>query len=786
MLWTLVGIFALAALAPLAVWRLGDRAGWVLALGPAAVLGYWVLAWPTVAEEGLLHVLPWAPAFGVDLTLRGDGLSGAMSILISGIGTLIVIYAGGYLHGDPRLGKFFSYLFIFMGAMLGMVVSDNLLTLFVFWEMTSVSSYLLIGFNHRTLDNRNAALQALLVTAGGGLALLAGILMLAGIGTSLGLTPGEALSITTLSQHAAAIQDHALFVPMLVLVLLGCFTKSAQFPFHFWLPSAMAGPTPVSAYLHSATMVKAGVFLLARLHPTLAGGSVWLIVVTSVGAITMLLGAVMAVGQRDLKGILAYTTISVLGTLVMLLGIGTQAAIIAAVAFLFAHGLYKAALFMVAGNVDHETGTRDVIRLGGLRSLMPWSAAAALAAGLSMAGAPPLFGYLSKKVMLEANLAVPTFGWLLTALVVLANVCMVGVALLLALRPFWGVYQTPPKKPHEAPWSMRLGPVVLAALGVVVGLVPSLFYATLGGPMASAIADDAVKMKLKLWPSLSLKSLLVLTLSFGALALGYGLYRWLRAGPAFPPSLRRLGAFGPDRGYWLTLDGMLGFAAWQTRVVQSGFLRRYVLIVVAAFSAAVGPLAWRAASATPTWPQMLSLKLHELLLVLLITAGAVYGTLCRSRMAAVVSVGGSGIGLAVIFAVYGAVDLAITQLMVETLMVVVLALVLVRLPRLTRRSSPLRRGRDLLVAGAGGATVTLLVLATATVRLPAEVSAYYLAAAAPEAFGRNVVNVILVDFRALDTLGEIVVVAVAGVGVASLVWLSRLRPPAATAAGGKP
>ncbi len=722
--------------------------------------------------------MPWAESFGVELALRGDGLAGAMAMLISGIGTLIVIYASGYLHGDLRLGKFYSYLFIFMGAMLGMVISDNLIVLFVFWEITSVSSYLLIGFNHDKLDNRSAALKALLVTGGGGLALLAGIILLGVIGTSLGLSLSESWRVSALIPHAEAIQGHALFPAMLALVLLGCFTKSAQFPFHFWLPSAMAGPTPVSAYLHSATMVKAGVFLLGRLHPVLAGGTLWIVVVTSVGAITMLIGAVMAVGQRDMKGILAYTTISVLGTLVMLLGIGTDQAIEAAVAFLFAHGLYKAALFMVAGNVDHATGTRDVTKLGGLRTLMPLTAAAALIAALSKAGAPPMFGYLGKKLLLEAKLNVETLSVLLTAMAVVANICMVAVALLLVLRPFWGKRLETPHKAHELPVSMTLGPLLLAGLGLFVGLIPGVFDDTLGEAMASSIYGEPLEMKLKLLFGLSVESLIILGLSFGTLGLGYGLYRWLRPGQKFGAPLRTLGRFGPDRAYEVGLAGLLSGAAWHTSVVQSGVLRRYVLIVVAVFAAAAGPWAWaavRGGGGVPSFAADGPIALHEVILALLVVAGAVYGVIARSRLASVASIGGSGIGLAVLFAVYGSVDLAITQLMVETLMVVILVLVVLRMPRLTSKSSAGSRVRDLVIAVAGGATVTLMVLASAKVQLPATVSAYYLNRAEPEGYGRNVVNVILVDFRALDTLGEIVVVAVAGIGVASLVWLGHAR-----------
>jgi len=775
MLWTVLGIFGLAAIAPVVVRRLGGRAGWVLAAGPAAVLGYWVFHWPAVADGGIRQSLPWAASFGVELALVGDGLAAGMAMLISGIGALIVIYAAGYLHGDARLGRFYSYLFLFMGAMLGLVFSDNLVTLFVFWELTSVSSYLLIGFNHGKADNRDAALKALLVTATGGLALLAGIVMLAVIGQSLGLSPSEALRVSVLTGHADAIQSHPLFPAMLMLVLAGCFTKSAQVPFHFWLPAAMAGSTPVSAFLHSATMVKAGVFLLARLHPALGGGALWVWAVTAVGAATMLLGAVMAVGQRDLKAILAYTTISVLGTLVMLLGIGTDGAIQAAVAFLFAHGLYKATLFMVAGNVDHATGTRDVTQLGGLRKVMGLTAAAGLLAALSKAGAPPMFGYLGKKLVLEAKLDIQTVGFWLIAAAVIANICMVAVSLLIVLKPFWGPRRPTPHEPHEAPLSMTLGPLLLAVLGLFVGLVPGVFDATIGTAMASVIRGQPLPMELKLLFGLNPEALMVVGISTAALGLGYLLYRWLWPGRVFGWPARVLGRVGPQRMYHGLVAGVLGFAARHTRIVQAGYLRWYLLVVVAVFAAAVGPIAFRSLDLSSGHLTDGAVHIHEAVLALVVMAGALYAVFASSRLASVAAIGGSGIGIAVLFAAFGAVDLAITQLMVESLMVILLVLVLWRMPRIERRSPMPARLRDALVALAAGTTVTLLVLAAGSVSRPADVSTYFLERSVPEGFGRNVVNVILVGFRALDTLGEIVVVAVAGVGVAALVWSGRPR-----------
>jgi len=406
---------------------------------------------------------------------------------------------------------------------------------------------------------------------------------------------------------------------------------------------------------------------------------------------------------------------------------------------------------------------------------MAISATAGLLAALSKAGAPPMFGYLGKKLMLEVKLDIQTIGLWLILLAVIANICMVAVALLITLKPFWGARTTTPRQPHEAPWAMSLSPLLLAVLGLFVGLVPGVFDATIGTAMASAIRGEPLEMKLKLLFGLNPESLIVVGISFGALLVGYLLYRWLKPGRSFQGPLPALGRLGPERAYRLLLNGTLAIASAHTRVVQSGRLRRYLLVMTGVFALAVGPLAWLALDVEAARLSAPTPMVHELILTLVTIACAGYAVLTGSRLAAVAAIGGTGIAIAVFFAIFGAIDVAITQLMVETLMIILLVLVLRRMPRVQRRSRVASRARDALIAVAAGATVSLLVLASASISRPAEVSAFFLERAAPEGYGRNVVNVILVDFRALDTLGEIVVVAVAAIGVGALLWAGRTR-----------
>jgi multicomponent Na+:H+ antiporter subunit A len=463
----LLSLFLLALIAPALHRRLCGATGWVLALPVLAVTTWFATLLPGIACGGVvMESRPWVPALGIDLAFRVDGWSLLFLLLIGGIGALILIYAAGYFQGHRQAGRFYAFILLFMGSMLGLVTADNLILLFIFWELTSFSSYLLIGFDHEKPESRATALQALLITGGGGLALLVGFLLIGQVSGSY--------SYSALLEQPDMLRDHALYLPILLLVLAGAFTKSAQVPFHFWLPGAMTAPTPVSAYLHSATMVTAGIYLLGRFSPLLGGTDAWHYLVTSVGAVTMLIGALMALVQTDLKRLLAYSTVSALGTLTLLLGIGTVLAVKAVAVFLIVHSLYKGALFMIAGAVDHETGTRDVRALGGLFKVMPITALAAGAAALSMSGFPPLLGFIGKELLYEANLAAPQAAVLITGAGVAANIIIVAVALMVGFLPFLGRPLLPLKALHEPPLALWLGPLVLATLGLVAGLFPGL------------------------------------------------------------------------------------------------------------------------------------------------------------------------------------------------------------------------------------------------------------------------------------------------------------------------
>lgn len=772
--YVLLAPLAAALAAPALLRLLGRRvAPWVLAAVPAGVVTD--LAWRCqAADEPLRAGVAWAGALGVDLALRADGLGVVFALMVGWIGGLVVLYAGGYLSDHPRLGRFYLLLLLFITAMLGLVLADNLFMLFVCWELTSITSFFLIGFKHDTAYARDAARQALLTTGAGGLALLGGLVLLVlAAQRSAGLDLAEAATISTLLPLGEVVRTDPLFPAALLLILLGAATKSAQVPFHFWLPAAMAGPTPVSALLHSATMVKAGVFLLARLLPVLGGCALWSALVIPLGAVTMLTGAALALMRRDLKAVLAYTTVSALGTLVMLLGIGTPEAVGAMVVFLTVHALYKASLFMVAGNVDHEVGNRDLATLSGLRRAMPWTALAALLAAMSMGGAPPALGYIGKKLPIQAKLDLDMVGqWLILA-ASLTNVAMVAVALALAVRPFWGRRNDESRDAHEAPITMLVGPLLLAAIGLAIGLVPALYDFTLGQAAASAIAGQPVTLKLKLWSGLSLEALALLLLSLVVFGAGYLAYRRLHRFWRLPDLPPRLAALTSAALYDRALAGLLDLAAWHTRRWQRGALRFYLGVVGLVTVGLVAPLVVRALAAGDASAITGRPYLYEVLLAALVATGGLAAAAARRPIVGMMFAGVTGLGLAMVFGLYGGIDLAITQLMVETLLVVVLAAAVLRLPPRRRGTARLARLRDAAIATAGGAMAAAVVLLAAAGERPAPVADSMLAAAGPEAFGRNVVNVILVDFRALDTLGEITVVMAAALGIWVLLRLRR-------------
>ena len=776
MLLALLASFGVALVSPWLVRFAKDRSGWLLALLPLSLTLYFgLLAPPVVEGSSLRQSLPWLPALGVELSFRLDGLSLLFALLISFVGIFIVIYAGGYLRGDPELGRFYLMLLSFMAAMLGLVLADNLITLFVFWELTSVTSFFLVGYKHAYEDARKSALQALLVTGLGGLAMLAGFLLLGNVAGTF--------SISDLLTRPELIQSHALYAPLLILVLLGALTKSAQFPFHFWLPNAMAAPTPVSAYLHSATMVKAGIYLLARLSPVLGGTALWLWLLGAAGLLTVLTAGVLALKQRDLKKLLAYSTLVALGILTMLLAVGTPAAVKAAMVFLLAHSLYKASLFLVAGTVDFSTGTRDITQLSGLMRVMPITFVAALFAAFSTAGLPPKLGFIGKELVYEGLLGAPV----LLGAAVLSNAMMFVVAVLVAVKPFVGRTVRAPGPVTGAPLSLWLGPTVLALLGLVFGLFPNLIEVT-KLPAVAVVLAEPYAFELYLFPpgftpALAL-SIVTVVLGLVLLTLWQPLYRGLSRleGP-----LDR----GPARGYDLLMAGLVWLAKTQTRLIQGENLRRHLAVILGFTTALLGVTMMRGGWFSGL--ENLSFGggyFYEYVLAGLVVAAALTAVLARTRLAAVTALGVVGFGIALIYVVFAAPDLAITQFLVETLLVIIVVLVMLHLPELRREEDAAfpTRVRDGVIAVTGGTLVTLLLLNVTSLPFGGELTTFFETESWTSAFGRNIVNVILVDFRALDTLGEITVLAVAALGVAALLksWRAPRPNPSAVKRGEQP
>lgn len=764
MLGSLALLFAAAAVAPglLPRWR---RAGHALALVPAGLFVWFAARIPDVVAGGALaESLPWVPALGAGLSLRLDGLSQLFALLITGMGALVVLYSAAYLDRHPERGRFLTFLFLFMGSMLGLVLADNLIALFVFWELTSFSSYLLIGFDHTNPTTRDRALQALLVTGGGGLALLAGLLLLSG-------AAGGAADLSAIATHAETVRNHRAYLPILGLVALGAFTKSAQVPFHFWLPNAMDAPTPVSAYLHSATMVKAGVYLLARLHPVLGGTDAWTGLLVPFGTATALVGAVLALRQTDLKLVLAYSTVSALGTLTMLLGTPTAGAISAAMAFLLAHALYKGALFLSAGAIDHATGTRDITALGGLRRHLPFTAAGSVLAGLSMAGVPLLFGFVAKELLFKGLMAdAVSAGWAGAALA--ASLLTVAAAGIVAWGPWAGAARAWSGPPHEAPAPMLAGVLVPAIAGLVAGLVPAAVAGPLVGPAVAAVLGRPEAVYLAAWFGVDG----ALLLSALALLAGGALYAARNRIRTRLSTADALLDRGPERAYHLGLAAVQRLAEWQTCTIQNGRLRSYLFTVLGVLLVLPGLTLWRTRLAPQVPDPAAWFYLYGIAAVII--AAAIGAAVVRSRVTALACVGVVGVGISVLFVLLGAPDLAMTQFLVDMLVVVVALLVMRLLPPLgpAERSSGWIRARDALLATGIGGLVAVLLVAAGSGPLDETIPAFYARASVPEAHGHNIVNVILVDFRALDTLGEILVLAVAALGARALVRFRKMPP----------
>ncbi|MCA1794917.1 MAG: hydrogen gas-evolving membrane-bound hydrogenase subunit E [Desulfotignum sp.] len=727
------------------------RGGVVSSILPLVLFGLLCLAWPRVVQ-GKVFLIQWSWVPSLDLTLafRLDGLGLLFGLIITMTGFFISLYASSYMAGHQHLGRFFFYLHGFMIAMLGIVFSDNLLLLFVFWEATTILSFLLIGFDHHHKTARENARQALLVTGGGGLFLLLGILLLK--------IAGESMTISLWAASGDMIRDHALYPAVFICILIGAMTKSAQVPFHFWLPNAMTAPTPISAFLHAATMVKAGIYLLMRFHPLLGGTSLWMGTLVIIGGTTALWGAVQALGPCDLKRILAYTTLMALGILTLFLGGRTVLSLTAAATFLMVHALYKAALFLAVGSIDHQTGTRNLDHLGGLLQSMPLTALAVAAATMSMAGFPLFFGFIGKEIMYEGALAEDMFPVFATIATLVANSLMTAVAAIILITPFLGFGRRKMNPVKEAPWTMRLGPAVMGLLGILFGIVPEWVSEHLIQPAVFSFHPDREDIRLVFFHGMNLPLVLsILTLTLGSVIYRYRTFLRHRMNTA----IDRLWITTPGL-YQSGLDLFLKSAGAFTNKIQNGSLHFYLFIVVFTLVVAV---AW------PWLPHIpgilifptISGPLIAMGLFAFILASTGVVVFAKTRLCAIGGLGGVGAGVALTFMVFGAPDIALTQLLVETLTLIFMSLVLLRLPPMdaAQKRPRSRTIRDACLSLGAGLLLTTLMMGMLQVPLDRTLTAFFEANSYIAAHGRNIVNVILVDFRSLDTLGEICVVVLA-------------------------
>ncbi|WP_242928175.1 hydrogen gas-evolving membrane-bound hydrogenase subunit E [Pontibacter vulgaris] len=704
----------------------------------------------------------WVPELNINLAFYLDGLSLFFALLISGFGVFIMVYSAEYLRGHPLLNRFYLYLSVFMLSMLGLVLADNLICLFIFWELTSISSYLLIGFSHDNPVSRSSALQALLVTGLGGLALMTGMILLGNVGGTY--------TISELLTRGELVKSHPLYLPALLLILLGAFTKSAQFPFHFWLPNAMAAPTPVSAYLHSATMVKAGVYLLARFTPVLGGTEVWQYTLVTIGAITALLGALLAVQHIDLKAILANTTISSLGVLMIMLGIGTPAALEALLVFILAHALNKCALFLITGNIDHATGTRDFKVLYGLALNMRPTAVAATMAALSFAGMVPFLGFISKEMLYDATLGAGKAGFLIFSIVFISKVVAILIAIIIGYKLFWPRVSEPTPIHHPCGLNLTIPPMVMASAALAFGMLPGIMATPLIQSALAPIAGKTLFIELKIWHGLSLG----LINSIMTFILGTLVYTVHSRIIEFSPRLTPLYNYGPNSIYQFFVTGLVKGSSKLISIIQSGYVRSYISAIVLTMVGLVALSLWNKVpllNLTQEIKMLHDVRLYELVLLFLILPGLFFLFKTHSRLIAIAIMGIIGYSVALFYILFGAPDVAATQLLIETLTVVLFVLVLHRLPPFRFISHKSKRYKYILISALFGAMMTYVVLLVKQYPLHSELKQFYGDNSYLQGHGRNIVNVILVDFRGFDTLGEITVLAVAAIGIVALLRL---------------
>lgn len=780
---TMLAPFLLAILVPfLYKFVRSLHVGWFVLPLPIALFIYFLSYMDEVRKyEVVRATMPWIPSLDISFDAYVDGLSLLFALLITGIGSLVVLYSIYYLQKEKeQLGNFYVYLLLFMGAMLGIVLSDHLIALYVFWELTSISSFLLIAYWYKRDRSRYGAQKSMFITMFGGLLMLGGFVALA--------IAGGTYSVRELMQ--ASLTEHALFIPALFLILFGAFTKSAQFPFYIWLPDAMEAPTPVSAYLHSATMVKAGIYLIARLTPIFAVSSLWVWTVALVGLVTLFWASFLASKQTDLKAILAYSTVSQLGLITSLLGVGGLAfhydwmeenlfmvAVLAAIFHLFNHATFKGSLFMVVGIVDHETGTRDIRRLGGLMTIMPITFTIALIGSLSMAGLPPFNGFLSKEMFFTAMLRakdVQAWAVILPVVAWVASIFTFLYSVLLVSRTFFGTYKPHllEKEAHEAPLGMLVAPIVLASLVVVIGIVPNVLSHSVLGPAVYAVLyglfapNEQIDIYISHWHGFTPE----LFMTIGVLLFGMLLYRTFSkwSGLYNRLSERMSLNFVYDQSFiWMER----GSQSLMSRIM-TGSMRTYLMYI---FTASVALLLFTV-GLKKQWHIDLShlapVRVYEIVLAVAMVVATATTVVAKSRLTAIVSLGAVGYGVALFFVLFRAPDLALTQLVIETISVALFLLCFYHLPKFSQKQESVGfHLGNAFISIAVGVTVSVIAFLAYAGKHFDSISQYYVDNTYEKAAGKNMVNVILVDFRGFDTLFEICVLAIAALGIYAMVKL---------------
>lgn len=726
---------------------------------PLGLFFYFAGFIPQIAGgQSVYRVYDWVPSLGVSLNLNLDGLSMIFALMITGIGALVFFYTSHYLKGQAHLDRFYGYLSMFMASMLGLVLADNLLAIFVFWELTTVMSFYLIGYLNNDDKSRRAAMISLAVTGFGGMALFGGFLLLGFV--------AEDYSITALLRSGTDFTGDALYPMIVVLIFGGAFTKSAQFPFHFWLGRAMAAPTPVSTYLHSATMVKAGVYVLLRLTPVLGGDALWNETLMAVGAVTMVYAAVHTIFRTDLKSILAYSTVSALGILVFLAGLGTEKAFLAAIVFVMVHAIYKAGLFLVVGGIDKATGTREAPRLRGLAKYMWPVAIAGFLLALTNSGIPPTLGFVGKDLIYESTLGYDVTPWLLTGLSITTNAFLLYAGFVVGVRPFFGKRDPKESEPNPVHPLLWAPPLILAASGLFFGLFPATLQSTLVEP-ALAVFGGFEPIHLQLWHGFNL----ILLLSAVTIGVGLALYFIVRPSNAMAAIAKKVDFAAPESLIGVGTLAFMRIAQFWTRLFQNGYLRYYVITIMLFFIGITGYRLVLESNIYVDFQDLRHITIYEFGVLLIMIVSVLVTVFSKSRLTAVAAMGVLGYAICLVFIFYGAPDLAMTQFAIDTLTVILFVLVLYRLPRYLILSDIRSRWRDGIVSLAFGTLITLVSLEVLSSTTNRELSEYYAKNAYTLAHGKNVVNVILVDFRGTDTMVEITVLTIAAIGVYGLLKL---------------